>query len=504
MFAARTIPVQPTIPPVRPGPKPKSRAPVMYNKIRGSFPTAPITEQERGLLTHELEEDMTVEETRRVRDSYWRTWSLYHGRWFGDDDPVLPMTHASIIAVAAQMKHYGYRSYPNYLSAARERHVNAGHDWTGELDRIRLKCVASTQRGIGPARQSIELCPHRIAALNLGPESLADEGPICPGQWAVLCSFHMLRGAESACALAQSLVVDCDDLREYLLLPASKTDPQGVGCRRCWGCVCKRTPALQDARQACPYHAALFIKQELTRRFGGRSKTLPPDLPLFPTTAGGWCTRAGFVKTIAHLADSLQVSTIDTLGRGTVGEHVWRVSGSRMLAYANLPVPVIMLMARWGSEVIMRYIAEAPLRTITAVYIAGSAGSSADTLSIKDDWGEAVGPSTTEGLPAHAIEDAEELLEPPPARSATDKFALNLTRNHLHVIAARECWEKVYPGRTRCGRDYKNSEWSTLSSVVEFHEKGGREHMVFKCHKCAKPPEWAELCTDSTVLSDSD
>jgi pimeloyl-ACP methyl ester carboxylesterase len=167
-------------------------------------------------------------------------------------------------------------------------------------------------------------------------------------------------------------------------------------------------------------------------------------------------------------------------------------------------VPVIMLMARWGSEVIMRYIAEAPLRTITAVYIAGSAGSSADTLSIKDDWGEAVGPSTTEGLPAHAIEDAEELLEPPPARSATDKFALNLTRNHLHVIAARECWEKVYPGRTRCGRDYKNSEWSALSSVVEFHEKGGREHMVFKCHKCAKPPEWAELCTDSTVLSDSD
>jgi pimeloyl-ACP methyl ester carboxylesterase len=94
-----------------------------------------------------------------------------------------------------------------------------------------------------------------------------------------------------------------------------------------------------------------------------------------------------------------------------------------MLAYANLPVPVIMLMARWGSEVIMRYIAEAPLRTITAVYIAGSAGSSADTLSIKDDWGEAVGPSTTEGLPAHAIEDAEELLEPPPARPATDKFA---------------------------------------------------------------------------------
>jgi hypothetical protein len=152
----------------------------------------------------------------------------------------------------------------------------------------------------------------------------------------------------------------------------------------------------------------------------------------------------------------------------------------------------------------MRYIAEAPLRTITEVYKAGAAGSSSDAPIANDNWGDAVGPSTTEGQLVHAIADAEEFLEPVPESPPGDKFALNITRNHLHIIAARECWEKVYPGRTRCGRDYKNSDWSVTSSVIDFHERGGRQHMVFKCHKCAKPPEWLELSANAAVLSDSD
>lgn len=104
---------------------------MLYNKTRGVFPSAPLRQQEKEIITWELEEDMTTEETRRVKDSYWRTWCAYHARWFGAEPPVLPMTTDSVMAVAAQMKAYGNRSYPNYL-AARERHKDGGFDWTQE------------------------------------------------------------------------------------------------------------------------------------------------------------------------------------------------------------------------------------------------------------------------------------------------------------------------------------------------------------------------------------
>ena len=57
------------------------------------------------------------------------------------------------------------------------------------------------------------------------------------------------------------------------------------------------------------------------------------------------------------------------MGRCTVGEHVWRVSGSRHLAALDVPTPIIMRLARWGSDVILRYIADAPLSALTRVYL---------------------------------------------------------------------------------------------------------------------------------------
>jgi hypothetical protein len=485
-------------------PHPNARAPVLYNKVRGTFPADPMTDDERSRITAELEADVTVAETRRVRESNWRTWIAYHGRWFGSCIPTLPLTPSAIFAVAAQMKSRGYRSYPNYLSAAKERHLDGGFTWTADLERTRKKCVASTQRGIGPSRQSVELCPLQIAALGLGAEPVVEGGPVSPGHWAVLCAFHMLRGAESACALAASLSIDNALIKETLCLPGSKTDPQGTGCRRSWGCVCRTDLPLEDGPQGCPYHSAVAILYELARRFGDRAGALPVGLPLFPNAEGGWCTRDGFVRTIAHIAVLLQVTTTDEQDRSKIGEHVWRVSGSRMLAYANVTVPVIMLMARWGSDVILRYVEDAPLRNITSDFVRGACSSTAAPAAVDETWHAAADIHSEDADTGDASVDAMALLEPPAPHVPSGRFALNTISNYIHVVAKRECWERVKPDRTQCGRDYRASDWTILQTLASTHERNGTSHMIFRCGMCAKPPSWALHATADDEPSDSD
>ena len=55
--------------------------------------------------------------------SLLRTWKRMHKRWYGPDEPVLPITPEKIEAVASQMCHLRYRSFANYLSAAKRAHV---------------------------------------------------------------------------------------------------------------------------------------------------------------------------------------------------------------------------------------------------------------------------------------------------------------------------------------------------------------------------------------------
>ena len=215
--------------------------------VRGTIPVEPLGDAERQSILTQLERDTLGGSGARVRDSNWNTWRTFHDRWFGGSVSYLPLTPITIAAVAGQMKARGYRSFPGFLTAARDHHIEAGHSWTDLLNRARRRYSASTQRGIGPPRQSLEACPRKIVALGLGNEPIHDEGPICPRHWAVLCSFHMLRGAESSSALASALSINTTDRRETLMLPKSKTDKQAVGCKRTWRCVCPVVCQGEDA-----------------------------------------------------------------------------------------------------------------------------------------------------------------------------------------------------------------------------------------------------------------
>ena len=338
------------------------KPPPLNYTVRGQAPTAALTPDEASRIMETFQDEMSAPSSRASRNSHINAWEFYTKRWFGSDEVSLPLTEEKIFAVAAQFKAQGYRSFSNYVDTMSDIHKES-HEWTAGLDRARKKSLASTQRGIGPPKQCSEVPVTDIAMLKLSAEPLVEGGPICPGEWATINSFHLTRGAESACALASSVSMNAERRTYDWMLPVSKTDPQAIGCTRSWGCVC-----LDSAQGPCPYHAMSRLMAELYRRFGIKDE-LPDDLPLFPNASGDWVAREAFVQTISKMAQDIGVATQDEMGRCTIGEHVWRISGARHLAALDIPTAVIMRLARWGCAVVLRYIADAPLGSLTRVYI---------------------------------------------------------------------------------------------------------------------------------------
>ena len=288
----------------------------MVNRtVRGGSSRDPLSEHDRAAILADLHRDVLAPSSRATQDSLWRTWTLLHERWWGNSAPLLPLTVQKLEAVAAQLKLGGYRSAPNFLSAAKRRHCEAGHSWDDLLSRSHADCLASTQRGIGPPHQCSEVDLQAIVSLDYGSGELAEDmpfspvavgGPVCPRSWCVLAAFHLMRGAESAAACFGDLVLDHERRTETLQLPVSKTDQGASGVSRSWGCVCLESLEEQAGflfvpSRPCPYHAACELVEEVRQRFSGPDGTVPPGLPLFPTLEGGRPSRQGFVDTVEVL-----------------------------------------------------------------------------------------------------------------------------------------------------------------------------------------------------------
>jgi hypothetical protein len=263
------------------------------------------------------------------------------------------------------------------------------------------------------------------------------------------------------------------------MLPVSKTDVQANGCRRTWGCVCKNP----ISSSTCPYHAALRLKAELGKRFGDQEGNLPIGCPLFPDEAGGWCTRDGFVNTIAVMAHKLKLPTVDPQERSTLGEHVWRVTGARHLAGLDVPVPVIKLLARWGGDIIERYVAEAPLSALTRIYVdrvqASEAAVRGTSAAASDESVPGLaslcsgedGVSNCRGSPSTS-DHMEAKLYP---------FVSSIT-GKVHLVSLPPHLGRTDQGRTPCGWRYLDSD-HTLIDEIPSEAKC--------CERCGNERTWA-------------
>ena len=302
------------------------------------------------------------------------------------------------------------------------------------------------------------------------------------------------------------MTVEPDTCTEQLRLPASKTDTQALGCNRAWSCVCVN-PDAYDCTTPCPYHAAVCLRLELARRFCDRDGQLPPDLLLFPNDQGAWCDRDSFVRTIIQMAEDTAVDLYDDMGRFTAGEHVWRVSGSRMLARASITLPQIMLMARWGSDIILRYVSDAPLANISREYMTGitATGSQGGQNPVVTDT-PAVSPPAIQTNWEDAIKNNSPTEIDLTSFPARERFAINPSTAFAHVVAKRKAWERPVHGRTVCGQDFRGRGYRIFDILPLSHlaERGGVEVPVQRCTECAKPKVWQALLDAPPAESDTD
>ena len=62
-----------------------------------------------------------------------KTWCVFHGICWGGDVPVLPLTPKHMYGIAAMFKSCGYRSYHQYVRAAKGMHIQSGAAWSKKL-----------------------------------------------------------------------------------------------------------------------------------------------------------------------------------------------------------------------------------------------------------------------------------------------------------------------------------------------------------------------------------
>ena len=139
-------------------------------------------------------------------------------------------------------------------------------------------------------------------------------------------------------------------------LPASKTDCTASSVSPTCGRLC------QDGVSAvCPAHLAVDHPDSIRELFPDHDGALP----LFPDLRGQHVTKAPVVDTTEAIAVKCDLAIRDPQGRPLFGEYSLRITGAKYLAGIGLELHKLSLLAIWSSDVILRYVGEAPLTSLT-------------------------------------------------------------------------------------------------------------------------------------------
>ena len=94
--------------------------------------------------------------------------------------------------------------------------------------------------------------------------------------------------------------------------------------------------------------------------------TLAADTPFFPTMDGKHANKVQVVDTFEALGATMGQPLHDHVGARRFGGHTPRATGSRVLAAGGMEVNKARIMARHSGDTILRYVADAPLKSLRA------------------------------------------------------------------------------------------------------------------------------------------
>ena len=155
-------------------------------------------------------------------------------------------------------------------------------------------------------------------------------------------------------------------------------------------------------------------------------------------------------------------------GDRLLGGHSCRVIGARMLSAMGIELMVIMLLARWGSAVVLRYVQDAPLAALTNSYNELVAKSAMPDLirNLSSDFGELsrlfkAQTSHLEDLQREVVEQKANNSARASAHSANldgPKFVVNTNMRRVHVVAIGSHAYPVKAWRTTCRWAFATTE----------------------------------------------
>ena len=388
------------------------------------------------------------------RSACWNSWARFHAAWFGDDAPPLPLTPESVESVAAMFRQGRYRTYRNYVTRASDAHVEAGFLLDPRLKRIIKLTTRAVERGQGPPARAATFDLFAVAARQLGPDPVVEDGPVFPGVVLVGGALFMMREVELSNMEVADVVVDRATKKVILTLPASKTDTRGHGVKRAWGCVCGGR-----VEQPCAYCG--FERVEAWHRLRGSR----PHDPFFCTQEGRRITKTAVLDTILAVVLGEVTPGISQEADEELSGHSCRVAGAQHMAILGMEVALSQLMGRWGSMEVLVYVREAPLTAITEEYRAR-----VDASSLRSLYSKAVSLPTVPGASGLALAALEERLNDTAAdlgmlRSmvSDDIDGIKKLLGHLHVAA--KVYVKMPEGRkwhdVAVGFPAPPSEWKT-------------------------------------------
>jgi hypothetical protein len=403
-------------------------------------------------MIEDLVRDRHARSSTAAITSWLNTWRRFHALAFKDASPVvpfLPVTPRSMVHIAALFKSGGYRAFPNYLSAIKSAHVDAGYEWDQLMTHTGAWVTRSVLRGIGPARQSCSFLYSQLCNLPRPHEPLVDGGPHSPFHFAMLACIFLLREVEVSNAMVNAWSLDHDSLELTWHLPSSKSDHLALGTRRTWGCLCG------VAGFGCPYHLAVEHKAWLmASSFVTEEMTLPDCMstPLFPATGGGIASKAAVVLTFEAIGTLLGQPLVGDTGIRLFGGHTPRVTGAQALAAAGVEINKVRILARHSGEAILRYVADAPLRSLRA---------DLGVLSTRNTLGSALASNTASTMNAklHKLEAALSKVQSEVQSQASDVLALATgfartdDRTYIQnlITAIVHCARTIDGGHAMCG-----------------------------------------------------
>lgn len=300
-----------------------------------------------------LQQDVYAQSNSGPQASRMKTWRQIAAAW---SLAPLPLTPELIKAVGASFKRGGYRSAQLYFGSAKKEHIMQYGSLSRDLEILIKDVIRSIERGQGPAKLKDSFNLRDLANIDLTLET--DQFRIHHNM-VVLGCFFLTREIELSATLRRHIRLDTGRMTVSWTLPATKTCTKGELTERTHKCMCKSIPS-----QLCPYHCmedTLVLTQDAWDH--------TDDGPLFLQDY----EHMSKVYTIEAIRTVLQKAHVQTQRQGADGPverfhgHCLRISGSQALVRMGFSTTLIMLLGRWGSHAIFRYIQDSPLQELIDV-----------------------------------------------------------------------------------------------------------------------------------------